>query len=376
MNLSTGIGAASKIAGIANMTKIAKGLETAAEYTNPINMASKGISLPANKIADTKFPEWVMEKTMKMPPGSLRDSVRKSVLQTMVRDEQLPLNGKTIGTINNRVGELEGKINSAIDTATEAGETLNFEKVASNLEKLKETYANRPNPESYYKAIDDVKADLIEHDFVKRQTVTEKVPVKSSILDESGKPFISEMEVIRDVPTGKMGLSKGQSLKKGIYQEIQDYYNKQQKPETGRVGIRNDVDAVAKAEAAKTIRDEIMNNEMIPQEIRNMAKREAGLMNARKWVERATNRGGNLDPISLSGMMFGVLVDGGVKSGLAFHIAKSQPVLSRLAIGLAKKRELLPPKTSGAIRNVSVIKNMTDNNQWDDYMPSKPPLLD
>ena len=64
-------------------------------------------------------------------------------------------------------------------------------------------------------------------------------------------------------------------------------------------------------------------------------------MNARKWVERATNRGGNLDPISLSGMLFGVLAEKGIPGAAAWRIAVSQPVMSRFAIWLGSGSEKL-----------------------------------
>ncbi|MFA6282367.1 MAG: hypothetical protein WCY05_07715, partial [Candidatus Omnitrophota bacterium] len=44
--------------------------------------------------------------------------------------------------------------------------------------------------------------------------------------------------------------------------------------------------------------------------------------------------------LSLSGMLFGVMVEGGLPAATAFQIAKSQPVMSRLAIGMSKKRSV------------------------------------
>jgi len=180
--------------------------------------------------------------------------------------------------------------------------------ITKRLEALKKKYANRPDAQPYMDAIDKVKDQFIEHSFV------------------SG---------------GRISLADAHQLKKGTYQEIQSWYKKGQKPETGRVGIRNDPQAVAKAEAAATLRDAVLEHPRVPAKIKAMMKKEAGLMNARKWVERATNRGGNLDVINLSGMMFGVLVDRGVPGALAWKIVSTQGAKSRLAIGIANGSEKL-----------------------------------
>ena len=89
---------------------------------------------------------------------------------------------------------------------------------------------------------------------------------------------------------------------------------------------------MAKSRAASAIREAILSHPDIPQSVAKNLSREAGLANARKWVERATNRGGNLDPISLDGIVFGMLIEGGLPGTVAYRIAKSQPVMSRLGI--------------------------------------------
>lgn len=345
-------------AAIKNMIPSAVGTGLTREYVpnNPLaELAGAfipgGIRTGANLLSKTSLPESIYARTMKMPPGSLSDPERAKVLNTLVREEQLPLGSKTISKINNTVGELETNITTAIDKATGYGEQVSVSNILNNLDTLKFTYANRPDPDKYYRAIDAVKRDMIEHDFNNRIKKTRTVQTQSSILDQSGNPFALDKEITEFVPTGYINTNKAHDLKKGIYNEIQSYYMKQQKPETGRIGIRNDVDAAAKANVARTIRKEILDSVEIPQSIKLQMKREAGLMNARKWVERATNRGGNLDPVSLSGMMFGVLVEKGLPATAAWRIATSQPVMSRIAIKLGKTRNtgfsnLLPFATS------------------------------
>ncbi len=259
-------------------------------------------------IAKSTVPESIMSRTMKMPPGSLKAESREKVLETMVRQEKLPLGKKTLPKMNEMIAEIDDGIAKTLENISSQGGSIDANSMSRALDKLKTRFANRSNPKEYYDVIDSVKQDYISHSFVNR---------------------------------GQLSLSDAQKLKKGTYEEIQAYYGKLHKPETGRVGIKNDIEAQAKAEVAKTLRQEVLNHPDVPESIRKSMGKEAGLMNARKWVERAVNRGQNLDPINLSGMLFGVLVEGGVSKAVAYRIAMSQPVMSRLAIGIAKVQPIL-----------------------------------
>lgn len=327
LNLSLGLGAASKAAGLANATRVAKGLATASDYTNPISVASKVAVAPLNAVSKTSLPEEIYARTMKIPPGSLNTATRGKVLNTLVRDEQLPLGGKTVDKMNKIVNEIENKITPIIDDASLAGEEINISKVSGALDNLKKQYSNRLNPQEYYDVIDNVKMNITEHEFLKRVQQADGTVI----------------------PSTQMSLSDAHSLKKGIYQEIGDYYKKFQKPETGRVGIKNDVDAVAQAKVAEVLRTEILDNPSIPNSVKEALKRESGILTSRKWVERATNRSGNLDPISLSSMLFGTLTGNGLPSTIAWRVAASQPVLSRLAIAIGKTRTGFSPTTSNTV---------------------------
>jgi hypothetical protein len=294
-------GMGERLPGVAGtISKLAK---TGAELTNPITPVSKTVSALRQGIGATQIPEWMMGHTMKMPPGSVRDEIRGSILDTLVRKEGLPLTGKTLPQMNKTIGELDNGITSTLENLSSAGSEFDIDVVTKALDDLKGTYKNRPRPDHYNKVIDQVKDDYINHAFVNQ---------------------------------GKINLSDATELKKGTYAEIENYYKKQQKPETGRAGIRNDVEATAKAKAAAALREAVLSHPDVPPEIRSTMAKEAGLLNARKWVERALNRGGNLDPINLSGMLFGALVDGGLPGAIAYKIATSQTVMSRMAVTLAR----------------------------------------
>lgn len=281
----------------------AKVLSSASKALNPITAPVEIPSIFRQAVSKTKLPESIYGRTMKMPPGSVRDEVQNSVLNTLVREEKISLGKTSLHRMKTAIGELDTKIDDALEfIATHTGADMDINTIVTALDTLKSKYKNRSNPQPYYDAIDAVKQEYIGHSFVRN---------------------------------GRIALDDAVQLKKGTYQEIQNYYMKGQKPETGRIGIQNDIDSVAKAEVARTIKQVVLEHPDIPDGIKAAMRREAGLMNARKWVERATNRGGNLDPVNITGMLFGVLVEKGLPGAAAWRVAMSQPVMSRLAILLA-----------------------------------------
>jgi hypothetical protein len=325
---SGGAGIAEK-AGIESAAAAAR---TGASFTNPVSLATKPIAAGANRIAATKAPEWLMTKAMKMPPGSLRDEVRQDVASTMSRGDIPSLGSKTLPAMNARMKGLETHIDNTLDNLSRQGAEFSIDKVSKALEDMKKEYVNRPDSQDYYRAIDEAKKSVIEHDFAARKAqVTVNAP--TSIVGPNGQPLTVPQQKTVSVPD-TISLMDANQLKKGIYQEIQSYYARGQKPETGRVGMNADTEAAytkAKARAASVLRNEVLNHPDVPKSVRQAMRTEAGLMNARKWVERALNRGGNLDPISLSGMLFGVLVEKGVPGAVAYKIATTQASMSRLA---------------------------------------------
>lgn len=244
-------------------------------------------------------------RSMKIPPGSVSEEVRDKILDTMALQEKIPLGPFKTKKINKIVGKLDNDISKTLTDLSGQGKEIDINGVATSLDSLKPKYANRPNAQSYFDAIDEVKDQFLNHAFVNQGT-------------------------------GKISLIDANNLKKGSYEEIGKYYSKLQKPETGRVGIKSDVDAAATAKAASAIRDAILTHPDVPPQVVNDLKREASLMNARKWVERATNRGANLDPVGLLPILFGMLVERGLPLTVAYRIAQSQPVMSRLAISMGQ----------------------------------------
>ncbi len=323
MMLSGGLGTAGKVAGVAGMAKTAGALGKAAELVNPFSLAGKGVAGVVNKVGETRLPEALMRRSMKIPPGSESDEVVQDVLNTMVRKERLPLTENTLSMMNSRISQIENDTQAVFKNLSSPelgqGTEIDINKAVDALDQVKADYKNRGRPAYYQKAVERVQEDYTIHDFIKRQQI---------VTDPSGTTTA--------VPTGKATLYDANQLKKGIYEEIGEYYKKGQKPETGRTGIQNQAEARAKAKLAYEIKDAILQDPSVPKDVKFNMKKEAGLMNARKWVERALNREMNKDPLSLPSLLFGIMVHSHIPAAVAYKIGMSQKVLSRVAVGLAK----------------------------------------
>jgi hypothetical protein len=325
-DLATLLFPAAKLAQLGGATRAATALSTTADVLNPIGQAGLIAKGARKAISNTGIPESLFARSMKIPPGSLRQEGREQVINRMVREENLPLGKDTLSTMNKNIAGLDRDIAQTLDDLSQpsvggmhqrAVSSLDFNDVSNALDRLKAKYKGRSNPKEIYDMIDEVKDQYLQHGF------------------NNG---------------GQISLADANRLKKGIYEEIQSYYNQRQKPETGRIGIKTKEEAQARAEVASTLRDGILSHPDVPPTLRANLEREAGLMNSRKWVERALNRGQNLDPVSLSGIAFGMLVGQyHVPAAIAYRLTTAQAVQSRIALGLKHGSE--------SLRNVgSVVK--------------------
>jgi hypothetical protein len=322
--VSGALGLGGKVSKVSSLTQ-------AAETLNPISIVLKASESLLKKPL-TSLGESLYARVLKIPPGRLNQAVRQEVTQNLIK-EGLPLNKNTVNKINNIVFRLEESISGGIENASKGGTKININSAINNLNNLKLKYKNTLSPETYYKAIDNAKIELINHDFMDKVIKSKITLTPSTILDQYGKPImIPKIQNIK-VPTGTVDIALSHQLKKGVYKELQKFYMDRNRPAAGtQLGNRLQAGNEAKAEIAKTLRQEILDNPDVPSYVKRDLRREAGLVNAKKWVELATNRGGNHDPISLGGMAFGIMVDKGLPSAAAWRIAMSQPSVSRLAI--------------------------------------------
>lgn len=294
-------GAGARAAGAANLPKIADTLGVVRDATNWVSPSVKtGATLTREALQGV--PESLYARSTKIPPGSVSDAKRTQIIDTLVNKEKIPLGKKSLSTIAARNADIGTAIDDALSQLSATGSSSPVQPVLDRLESLKSKFANRLDWQEVNSVIDDVKTRISDHP-----------------LAQNGQLSI---EGVRD-------------LKRGIGNQLEEYYRTKNKPETGRVGIKNKPEAQAMDAAASELRDTLLNHPDVPASVKADLRRQAGLMQARQWVERAVNRGGNLDPIGLSSLVFSAL-RGNVGDAAAWRIAFSQPVQTRAAIALGR----------------------------------------
>lgn len=331
--LLRGAGSLSKVGGLTKAGEIAG---KAGAMTNPLSIPGYAATGLRRGAEATGLGESLYEKALKIPPGSVRQEVRENIVKTMREREGIPLSKKALPRINDIVEEIDNAINVELRQLTSRMNNVSqipVDDITKALDKLKAKYRNRPNSQEIYDIIDNVKDEYVNHAFVKGN-------INAQLKTASGQTKNYTMK-------GMIDIDEANQLKKGIYQEIQDYYSKREGPETKRAGIQNKIEAGAHAEAARIIRSAIIEHPDVPKSVKENLTREANLMQARKWVERAVNRGSNIDLGTLSTGVFGMLMGAGLKAAIAYRVAISQPIQTRVAIGLAKGSHIA--KFTGAL---------------------------
>lgn len=322
----TGIGGvATKIGPVAKAGRVAS---IAGEFANPVSWPGKTVGLMRKGIGATKIPEELYAKTMKIPPGSLRSEERAQVIDTLLNKEKLTLGKTTRDQLNSIIKEVEDSIQPILDKLSAKGSEFNMDVVYKSLDDLKPKFAGRRDAKAAFEVIDEIKKDYMEHDFITK-TMASPLEPRTNLLFKDAEPWI---ETKPETISRDALLNKAQEMKKKIYEMKESYYQKGAKPETGRVGIKNDIDAAGMSNVASTLRESILNHPDVPSSIKTELAREAGAMQTRKWVERAANRGGNLDPVSWGALGFGILTEGGVPAAAAYKIVMSQTMQSKLAL--------------------------------------------
>lgn len=271
--------------------------------TNPVGWPGELIGGARQAVGATGIPEWMMTKVLKTPPGEVGQKVKASISSTVVNEGKM-VTKNLPAKMSATIARLDNDINDTLNLLTASGaKKVNLNQVSRALNDLKLKYKDFPNPQEYYDAIDQVKQAYLTHP---------------------------------NAAQGEISLIDAHNLKKGTYKEIGNWYRKTQGPETKRVGIQTDIEAVAKDTAARALREAVINHPDVPDIVKTQLGREAGLMEARRWVERAVNKGENIDPVRLTTLLAGILIDNGVTPAIAYRIAGSQPAMSQIAIWLKK----------------------------------------
>ena len=155
-----GAGTALQASKIGLLSKAGKVASTAGKVLNPVTAPFEAAGGVRTLLSKTELPESIYARTMKMPPGSLGEEGRASVLQTLVREEKLPLGKNTLFKVNQIIKDTDKKIGDTLEALSQQGAQVDINVVVNALDDLKTAYKNRPNPQPYYDAIDAVKQEI------------------------------------------------------------------------------------------------------------------------------------------------------------------------------------------------------------------------
>jgi hypothetical protein len=242
-------------------------------------------------------------RALKIPPKQANIKVRGKAVRSLVA-EDLGLSERGLDKAIKQIDQLDNQVSAAINTATIDGATADVKVLMDRLDALKPKFSNRANPKEYYNIIDQVKAEIATH------------PSTIIVGDEI-----------------KIPLNKAHELKKGLYQEIDSYYANIASSEPKKLAA-SQTESVAKAATANALREEVIKQ--IPKEAGEALAREAGLMNAKKWINRAVARAGNHDIITFNDVLLGTLVDAGIPKTVGIRILRSPRVQARIGILLTQ----------------------------------------
>lgn len=244
-------------------------------------------------------------RALKIPPKQANVPTRAKAVRSLIA-EDLGLSERGLTKAIKKIDELDNQVSAAIKEASMGGESVNVQVLVDRLDALKPKFANRANPKEYYHIIDQVKTEIATHPY----TVT--------VGDEIRIP-----------------LQKAHELKKGLYQEIDSYYVNITSSEPKKIAAAQ-TESVAKSAVANSLREEILNNPLIPKDVASKLSREAGLMNSKKWINRAVARAGNHDIITFNDVLLGTLVNAGIPKTIGIRILRSPRVQARIGILLSQ----------------------------------------
>ncbi len=341
-DVSMATGGAGSLARTTGMQGLAKGLQAASGVTNPVGIPGNIVKGVRKGVAATGLPERIWESQLKIPPSELSQVRREGVIGTLSEGKAGRLGGGTVNRMTQIIEGLDKDIEGIIQSATRPGvNDVSFSVISKALDDLKLTYRNHPHANQIVDAIDGIKQTFREHEFVAQTKMSPLKPITQAQVPPGGSLNIQRQVTPWQQTTPQtidwnIPLSDAHQLKKGAYQEIVNWYKKSEKAETGKIGIRNDYESVATDAGARAIKDAILNSPDIPDIVKSKLSQEAEMLKARRWVERATNRGGNIDIPKLQAIMFGLLTESGIPGAVGLHAVLSQPVMTQFAIWLKK----------------------------------------
>jgi hypothetical protein len=274
-----------------------------------------GIPRAIGKLA-TPVAKSVMKRAIKIPPAQAKAAVRERAVETLL-SERIGLSKVGLSKTIRKIGSLDNEIEQAISAASQGQKTIDADTLYTYIAKVKHSKELSRSPDAA----------------VQRQILES---LEQSLRSHS---YFSE---------GKITLEDAHQLKKGIYEQLNTFYrNAEKQGKSVGASIVDQTKKVGKASYANALREEIIDTPGVPKDIVAKLKKEGGLVNAKRWAERAVNRAENHDIITFNDVLLGTLIDGGIPKTVGIRILRAPRVQSRLAIWFA---DLARPATKRALQ--------------------------
>lgn len=273
---------------VASVTSLIK--PKAGVRIEPVNLASTAVNQIVRapiRLIPSKLSRRLWESSAKLGSTITDPKIRSKLINTAL-DKQIAPTFKGMERLQTQINVFNDQIQDLIDAASIEGKVIPTKKLIKFLPKLeKEIMGLTAKPIEARNAIKNIRKQIIDANIkIKRVKSTKKV--ESKILGPDGKPVQVEVSYIKKEKTlKKMSASEFHELKKGIYQELESFYEK--------VGSSNASvqaqKAVARA-AKETLED------LIP-ELKLLNKNEGELIALRKAINKAAIRIRNKDLLGL-----------------------------------------------------------------------------
>jgi hypothetical protein len=225
-------------------------------------------------------------------------------------DEGIALNPKGVEKLKTTVGEINQEIQARIKDYADSGATVNMEKVLEPVSAVRGQANNQAFPN---KANSQINSTVNE--FVNNPNIAEQ-----------------GFDGVSTRPPTEIPINQAQAFKQSINRELNEFYDAMNRSPDKAGYLARQWVAKTKAKIADGLRAGI--SEIFP-EVRDLNTREAGLIQLNKSLERAVNRIGQRDIISLK---FLQALTHSPKTAVVEFIVNNPNIQSNLAIALRSAR--------------------------------------
>jgi hypothetical protein len=278
-----------------------------------------------------------------LKPSTTNTPAEVSTLVKTGLDNEIPISKAGADKLGTLIDDLNTKIKAKIKAGSDAGITIDPNKVAERVDPLKQRYTDQVNPEADLKAIDASKEE-----FLRRQGATPasagKAPKPTGVLDAKGNPLMDQGTPGKPAePAQPMSAMKAQQIKQGTYAQLRKKYGE----------ISTAANESQKA-LARGIREEL--DEQFP-EVKSLNAQDSKAIGLEPEIFKAVNRIGNRNWLSIGAKITGIAAGTAVGGEAGFGAATSAAILhevisnpmvqSRIAIAISKAAKI-PPSVAAA----------------------------